>query len=244
MSHDEYVAAIARDGAALGDAARDAGLDAPVPSCPGWIVADLVAHQGRIHRWVTEICASPPDRAPEWWDAIDAPGAGGLLEWFAAGADGLVGALAAAGADRAVWSWTSDRTTGFWARRMANESAVHRWDAQRAVPGAVPDPIAPRQAVDAIDEVFTVLPYRRRPVRVPGAGETIHLHCTDTEGEWLVRLDADELVVTREHAKGDVAARGSASDLLLFVLGRVAPDALEVFGDGALLERWQREAQW
>jgi hypothetical protein len=31
-------------------------LDTPVPSCPGWTVADLVAHTGAVHRiWAYHI---------------------------------------------------------------------------------------------------------------------------------------------------------------------------------------------
>ena len=131
---------------------------------------------------------------------------------------------------------------GFWARRQANETAVHRWDAQRAA-GAV-EPVEHTLAVDGIDEFFGLIPFWRRESNVRGVGETIHLHCTDGAGEWLVRLAADAVIVTREHAKGDVAARGSASDLLLFLYGRVGPSALEVFGDASLLDRWQELVHW
>ena len=34
-----------------------------------------------------------------------------------------------------------------------------------------------------------------------------------------------------EHAKGDLAVRGGASDLLLWLVGRRALDGLETFGD-------------
>jgi hypothetical protein len=44
--------------------------------------------------------------------------------------------------------------------------------------------------------------------------------------------------VTRAHAKGDVAARGGASDLLLVHRNRVALDAVQVFGNAGLLDRW------
>ncbi|MEX2031704.1 MAG: hypothetical protein WEA81_02445, partial [Dehalococcoidia bacterium] len=44
------------------------------------------------------------------------------------------------------------------------------------------------------------------------------------------------------HAKGDVAARGTASDLLAWQLGRGPLDRLEVFGDEALLARWREIA--
>ena len=73
-----------------------------------------------------------------------------------------------------------------------------------------------------------------------GNGETLHLHCTDGEGEWLVRLDPDGVSSSHEHAKGDVAARGTASDLLLFLYGRVDPEQLEVFGDASLLATLER----
>ena len=32
-------------------AADEAGLEAPVPTCPGWTVNDLVLHMGEVHRW-------------------------------------------------------------------------------------------------------------------------------------------------------------------------------------------------
>ncbi|HEX9505238.1 MAG TPA: maleylpyruvate isomerase family mycothiol-dependent enzyme, partial [Acidimicrobiia bacterium] len=74
---------------------------------------------------------------------------------------------------------------------------------------------------------------------VVAVGRTIHFHCTDTDGEWLVTGTAEGTTVTREHAKGDVAARGTASDLFLFLWGRVASTALDVFGDVEVLDRFR-----
>jgi len=111
---------------------------------------------------------------------------------------------------------------------------VHRWDAELASGKTVElDAVL---AADGIDESLTMLSFRKD---ITGNGETVHLHCTDTEGEWLVTLEADGPAIERVHSKGDVAARGTASALDLFVWGRVAPDTLEVFGDRALLERFQ-----
>src|SRR4051812_19574241 len=31
--------------------AGQAGLEASVPTCPGWTVRDLLVHQGMVHRW-------------------------------------------------------------------------------------------------------------------------------------------------------------------------------------------------
>ena len=197
MKYDEYVDAIRTEGAALAAAARDAGVDAAVPSCPEWRVADLVGHVGR---------------------------------------------LADAGPDVELWTWTNDRTTGFWARRQANETAMHRIDAQLAA--ATPQPVEHALAVDGIDELFDLIPFWSSAGRVRGNGEKIHFHCTDGDGEWLAVLGADGLTVTREHAKGDVAARGTASNLLLFLYGRTAADNLEIFGDASLLARWRDLVSW
>ena len=119
---------------------------------------------------------------------------------------------------------------------------MHRWDAQRAA--GEPEPVERELAVDGIDEFFYLLPYWRGASTLPVSGESIHLHATDGEGEWLVRLGTDGLVVTREHAKGDVALRAPASHLLLFLWGREDASGAEVFGDAAILDRWQELVRW
>ena len=48
-----YLAVLATEATALAAAAEEAGLDAPVPTCPGWTVNDLVLHIGEVHRWAT-----------------------------------------------------------------------------------------------------------------------------------------------------------------------------------------------
>ena len=66
---------------------------------------------------------------------------------------------------------------------------------------------------------------------------SLHLHRTDGDGEWMVRTVDGVLQVTREHGKGDVAVRGTASDLNLFMWNRLRP-GLEYFGDTAVVEAW------
>ena len=242
MLYDEYVAAIRTNGAALADAARAAGVDAAVPSCPEWSVADLLGHVGRLHRWVAHMIvsrATEPDGNPS---TVQTPASDELIDWFAAGVRPLADALADVGPGVELWTWTSDHTSDFWARRQANETAVHRIDAQLAA--GTPQPIEHALAVDGIDELFDLIPSWPRADQVRGGGETLHFHCTDGDGEWLVVLGTDDLTVTREHAKGDVAARGTASDLLLFLYGRIEPDRLEVFGDASLLTRWRELVSW
>jgi uncharacterized protein (TIGR03083 family) len=242
MEHDEYVEAIRVDGAALARAARQAGIDTQVPSCPLWSVADLLGHIGRLHRWVAQIVVDQATERGAHWSEAEPPPNDERIDWFAQGVPLLADALAQAGPDVNLWSWTPDETSGFWARRQANETAMHRFDMQLAAGDT--EPIERSLAVDGIDELFDLIPFWPLADRVRGAGETLHFHCTDGEGEWLARLDTDGLVVTREHAKGDVAARGTASDLLLFLYGRADAERLDVFGDAALLARWRELVTW
>jgi predicted lipid carrier protein YhbT len=128
---------------------------------------------------------------------------------------------------------------------MAIETAVHRWDAQAAVGEG--RAIGTDLALDAVDEMFEVLLALRGTgeLGTENEGKTMHLHATDVvggapgEGEWLVTLGAEGLTVDHTHAKGDVAVRGTASDLLLLLWNRVPAGRCEVFGDAGLLEQWR-----
>jgi len=242
MDYREHCEALRREGHTLGAAARAAGVDAQVASCPDWQVADLLFHIGRLHRWVATIVESAGDDPTAHWSALEPPPANVALDWFEGGVDLVSDALLRVDPTSPAWSWTSDATAGFWARRQANETAVHRWDAQTAT--AATEPIDHDLAVDGIDEFFGLIPFWKNESTLRGADESIHLHCTDGEGEWFVRLTADGVIVTREHAKGDVALRASASDLLLFLYGRVDRSAGDVFGDESLLDRWQQLVKW
>jgi predicted lipid carrier protein YhbT len=113
---------------------------------------------------------------------------------------------------------------------MAFETIVHRWDAQTAA--GEPPPFPADLAADGLDEHIGNLPWFGTAPR--GDGETLHVHCTDADGEWLLTQTPDALVVTREHAKADVALRGPASDLFLVLLGRRLPATVDVFGAEAL----------
>src|SRR5262245_56798411 len=131
MEHAEYVDAVRRKGAALVAAARAAGVDAKVPSCPEWTIGELLSHIGRVQHWVTGIVTSgaQPDHN---WRQDEAPEPDVRLDWFMQGCEELADALGAHAPADEVWTWSPDHTAGFWARRMAHEVAVHRCDAQGA----------------------------------------------------------------------------------------------------------------
>ena len=228
----DWAGIVEREGTALADAAgRD--LAAPVPAAPGWDTAELLRHVGLVHiRTSVVLRTGTMERPTRANGMLPEPPRDGVVDWYRANLAELVADLRALDdPDRPVYAFSPDhRRAGFWPRRMAQETTVHRVDAEQAV-GQPVAPIPPELAIDGIDEVFTVFVPAFAAGRSPGDGRTVHLHATDAEGEWLVRFDPGRLVVEPGHAKGDAAVRGPAADLLLWLWGRLPLDGLEVFGD-------------
>jgi len=234
MTDEEYVRTLRAHTDAVVTAAGGAAFDSRVPSCPEWTVYELLAHLGRHHRWVAaNLERAPADGPAPVVDKGVPPEGAAVVGWIEQGSAALADRLLAVEPATPCWTWTDDRTARFWARRTAHETAMHRWDLQNVVGEAAP--FSPDLAVDAIDEYLSII------ARI-GTGEvdggTIHLHASDADGEWLLRLDDAGMQLTREHAKGDAAVRGPASDLLLVVSGRRPTSTVESFGDAALLDRW------
>src|SRR5512146_1532996 len=222
LTADRYAAEIEASTAGLAEFLAGHDQRLPIPTCPEWTLRQLVTHVGRAHRWAAEITRR---RSDTFIPFREVPG-GKLPEdraeqcaWLRAGPALLVGAVREAGSD-VVWSFTGPVPAGFWLRRMAHETLVHRADAQLAA-GAEPEPaIGAEEAADAIDEWLMLLAAGHaddRPQALP-AGASLHIHATDDglggRGEWLIRRDAGGLAVEASHGKGDAALAGPAVSLL------------------------------
>jgi uncharacterized protein (TIGR03083 family) len=219
----------------FGDLIAAGRPSAPVRTCPGWNLTQLLKHVGRGNRWAAEIVlhrhqeAIDPSTVPEGKPPRDMVGA---IEWLHAGALKLNDAVAEEH-DAVVWTFTGPQPASWWVRRRLHETVVHRADAAIAVGTKfVVDPVV---GADTISEWLDLATNRGG---VPW--DTIHLHAVDsdlnTTGEWTI---ADGLW-SHEHAKGDVALRGHVTDLLLALTRRrtVADSDLEVFGDEAVWQSW------
>ena len=235
----DHIADVEREGTALLDAARAAGLDAPIAACPGWDVSRLVGHTGKVLERTTVLVREGPSAPPDNDRFVRFPADESAFDRFAAVLDETVTALRECDPAASTWNFTgTDLTNGFWRRRMANEVAVHRADAELAA-GRVPV-VDPERAVDGSDELLVVMLPFSAPLKGTGLTGSFHLHCTDTDGEWLTVFADVHATTTREHAKGDVAVRGPASALFLWAWNRTGPgtEGLEILGDQALAEGW------
>lgn len=216
-------------------------LSTAVPTCPGWDLRRLVVHMGNVHRWAATAAttaAQPPSRPSDPDLSVD------LADWLRAGAASLVEILRPLQPDQPTWHpFPTDQRAAVWPRRMAHETAVHRVDAELAAGLAATDAadaVEPHLASDGIDEYLSVMlagAAQRRGRQLPAS--TLHVHCTDVHGEWLVWAKGASVTVQREHAKGDVALRGPASSLLTALWGRTWPDpGFELLGDQTAGRDW------
>jgi uncharacterized protein (TIGR03083 family) len=234
-----YLAVLATEATALADAAQEAGLDAAVPTCPGWTVTDLVLHVGEVHRWATAAVASkatklgdvPPDSRGELPEPAD------TIDWFCRGAIGLRDTLAAADPEVEYAAFLNDPATPrllFWARRQTMETGVHRVDAESAVGRCTA--LAPDVAIDGIDEFLTgFLPRSRTPLRAD-APHCLLVAPDYSDQRWTVSISSEMPVTERRATDADCTVSGPASDIYLALWNRGSLDSLKIEGNRAAID--------
>jgi len=254
-----HIAAIAREGHRLVEAAQVAGLDAPVPTCPGWDTRDLVRHLGEIHLWAAAHVAHP--HAPPHYETEDGLLAGlsehwpklgifwvddeDLFDWYLRTNANLVDSLEAAPDDLEAWTFLPAPTPrAMWARRQAHETAIHRFDAEAAAGSG--SGFDRTFAADGLDELLSAMTTERRldvPVAHP---QTMAVHATDTDERWLVTLASNVATTVRSDGSADVVVTAAASDLYLNMWNRTDDETVSLTGDHEVLDAWHRNfrARW
>ncbi|HAQ04764.1 MAG: maleylpyruvate isomerase N-terminal domain-containing protein [Acidimicrobiales bacterium] len=218
----ELLVAVEQAGRSLIDSAEK-DLDAIVPTCPEWNNLELLNHMKMV-----------------WWFAASQIAAGNEHERTVPSdemknspleqLEHLLDTFQINDFSSPCWSWTTNRTVGFWVRRMAHENTVHNWDTEGTL--GAHSSVPPLLAVDGIEEKLFM-----HPADADFPDASIHLHCTDCEGEWMLASSGGELEIKREHGKGDAAVRGKAEDILLYLWGR-GQENLECFGDEEVINAW------
>jgi uncharacterized protein (TIGR03083 family) len=235
MEYPTFVEHVRDDGNALASAAAGR-LSEPVPSCPGWTVDVLVRHVAQVYEHkikCTELGQAPEPWPPAW------PADRDPIEWFE-DAHGRILAMFAANeatTPSATW-WPADQTVGFWARRMAQETAVHRVDAQLAA--GSPAPIDADLATDGVDEILLRMlagDWSEDPDDSAG-GRRVAI---STGGRtWIVTMERDAMSVVEGDGDADATIGGDPSNVLLWLWGR-APDVAVTFAGDEAVRRLLRE---
>ena len=233
MDTDRYLSHLAADGPRLA-AVAERNLDAPVPGCPGWTVRDLVLHVADVYRHKVAVLrdGKPPEQGSVEHGDIDAVAY--LRESFEA----IVAELQAHAPDEPAWIWADPATgnTRWWVRRMAQETVVHRLDAEQAVGDVTP--IDPELAVDGVDELLAVFlpavqanwPEELEAVLHDGGGQVVEVR---TGGRrWSFAMHPGRLEFSPDGAPA-VTVDGEPEAVLLWLWGRTGPQNVTLTGDEA-----------
>ncbi|MHA7652221.1 maleylpyruvate isomerase family mycothiol-dependent enzyme [Mycobacterium sp. ML4] len=239
MTPADHIAALRRESNRIASAA-EGRLDRIVPSCPGWRIADLVWHVGIVQMF-WQMVARGALSGPEAWSEPDRPTDGDLVAWFRGGVDASAATLEGLSPDTPAWTWGHRQDVGFIRRRVAQETAVHCWDAVNAIEAN--EPIEQTVAVDGVDEFLDeVLPGLSPDL--DGPAQTICMRTSDTTDRWIVRTGegCSELIPASD--QGDATVTATASDLLLLLWGRRSPNQVQVDGNTAALQRFLTRADF
>jgi uncharacterized protein (TIGR03083 family) len=221
-------------------AAAAGALGERVPPCPDWTGADLLFHVAEVYLHKTESMRRGEEPEPWQPDLGDDPLAA-LDDAYRR----LTSELTTRGPDGFAPSWyTPDQTVGFWVRRMAFETVIHRVDAELAA-GRAPEPIPDELAVPGIEEVLVCfLAYGTATYpeyvadRMAGCdGDTVRIDVP--EASWLVQLGPDVVTVTRGEADTDAVVRGEADAVLRWLWRRVGNSAVELDGNRGAVGKLQ-----
>lgn len=241
---DDHVAAIGAAAHALSRAAKLAGLNAPVPTCPEWDVRALVTHQGLVHRWAAANVRGDSGHSTD--DSVaEAEAVADLLAWFAEGADSLRVAISEAPDDVAAGAFLNDAPAPrqFWARRQAHETTIHSVDAVSAVAGRTPSTteldIEHDVAVDGIDELLCGFITRGKGRLRSDEPYVIAVTPDDDERAWTVAV-SDGPVVTSPGRPDDADATLSGTAVQIYTGLWNRGDEIASTGRADVLDSWRR----
>jgi uncharacterized protein (TIGR03083 family) len=219
-------------------------LTAPVPSCPGWSLADLARHVGGVYLHKVECMRQGSHPQPWPPPGIDDEEPLALLDRTYAA---LTAEFASRAPDSPAFTWYGpDQTVGFWIRRMAQETVIHRVDAELAA-GVEPAPISDELAVDGVEEfLIAFVEYGSRTwpdeygdVLATTDGRSVRIDTTG--GGWLVRPTPEAVEVQASDLNGASAVvTAKPAELLLWVWNRADDQAVTISGDEQLVAELRR----
>ena len=245
LSLDEHLAALVHSGAALGQAAAAAGLEAKVPTCPAWDVTDLLVHQGMVHRWAAANLRGERDHDTAASQA-EGRAAASLLDWYTQGLAALVDTVRATPDDAKAMVFLRDAPPPrrFWARRQAHETTIHSVDAIAARLGRWPTAadvaIDPLLAADGIDELLLGFITRGKGRLHTPEPSTVLIRTDDTGHAWTLRIGEGPIVAAPGAIeRPEVVFSGTAVQLYLSLWNRA--DEIATNGRSDLIDQWRKQ---
>jgi uncharacterized protein (TIGR03083 family) len=242
MEHPRLLSCLDADFTRLRQVAAPAlstGTAQPVPNCPEWTLDDLVQHVAFVYLHKVECMRQ--GKPQEWPPDVAGEPTLALLDRSYAE---LTAEFTARTPEESTYTWYEpEQTVGFWIRRMAQETVIHRVDAEQATGAPLAD-IPDDLALDGVEEVLErFLAYGSAAWRdelgdsLPATELPPVLVRAGSRG-WLVRATPEGVLA--EPAAPDAPAPATISGppvAMLLWLWRRAEGGVDRAGDRALVER-------
>lgn len=205
-------------------------LETKVPSCPGWVVEDVINHLsfGVGLAYPLAVASSPNIRPDRVFANIDKPDVNptgrAAVTTFATNMRSCIENFSATDPKTPCWTYAGAGNASFWFRRAAIETALHRIDVEEALPGNHP-PLSDDRTADAISEAIEFA----LPLAVKTAGQPAG----------CLAVSSPELGIELELGKGPkhVLVEGAGQDVLLSLWGRNR-HRVTVSGDQKVAADW------
>ncbi|RRR98389.1 maleylpyruvate isomerase family mycothiol-dependent enzyme [Glycomyces terrestris] len=236
MDFPELRAHLTAEAARFRAAALAAEPDAVAPTCPEWTATDLIDHLTGVYDH--KLQSMRLLREPAGADRIKRTGP--AAERFDAALADLLAEFDDRGPESLAHTWYGpDQTVGFWIRRMAHETAVHRVDAELAA-GRPVGAVDAALALDGIEEMLTVMlswgskAYRDWTLDDIQANLGLQVGLDAGDRAWTVIVSVAGIDIADDVAAGSAATvAGTPGEVLLWLWRRLPADALAVTGDRA-----------
>lgn len=226
---------------------RESEPNTPVPTCPGWSLADLGHHLFVVQAFFATIVEEERTERGDHPDRPRPPDEA-LADTLHAVSHRLAAAIRSADASRRFYTWAGSQPISWIVRRQAHEALIHSADAAAALGGMVD--VVPDVARDGIDELMEWFHAAPPNWAEWSASDAIGIVEAGGEGRWRLEwgrlrgtspttgIDHDlEMAVAAPPGPVSAVVTGEASTLDLWLWRRLPMGAVDVEGDAALVER-------
>ncbi|MGB3442790.1 MAG: maleylpyruvate isomerase N-terminal domain-containing protein [Actinophytocola sp.] len=223
------------EGERLATSATGTDPDLEVVHLPGMRLGEVVRHVGSVYRMVVSWVRD--GERPTRWQREPAHDQT-VVDYLRAGLLEVVDELDRHDSldDAPTW-WPEHRNFGFWCRRLAHETTIHRVDVQLTGAQFLVGDIAPEVALDGIDELMSLWFTHR--LGILGIAEVVSGKVAINAGgrRWIARVSAagTEAWEADEDEPVDATISSDAAGMYLWLWGRRPGAHVRESGDPALV---------
>jgi uncharacterized protein (TIGR03083 family) len=226
-------------------AARLAGAERMVPSCPEWSMRQLVDHVAMEYAgWYYSNLTLPPHHTDPIAVAMAAmppvpEDYGDLVDYVERNAARFADRAKSVDLDGDTWAFNSMAPARFWLRQTIMEVAIHVWDVAMVVDH--PSPLTKEISLEGIDQLCVMQYHRGQWWGEPWTPPTTPcgLVASDASASWLIYDDGGRAYFTSGGDDAPLRVSAPAESLYLWLVGREPPSEVEIVGDAAAIARWR-----